>query len=192
MSEHSHDQFNAGAPVLSLSGLLRGTLIDTPQGARPIETIKMGDQVNTLDSGIQIVESISRQRAKGSGTSAPIRFAADACGNSETLLMAPQQRILVTGWLAELYFGVEEIFVEACSILNGGSVRREETTVMELINLGFATRHAVIANGAAVEGDLPHEAQAFECAMGPRDWQMKGPFSAPAATASRGHINLVS
>lgn len=190
MSEHSHDQFNAGAPVLLLSGLLRGTLVETLFGARSIETIKLGDEVNTMDGGVQVVKSIGRQRAKGSGNCAPIRFEKGACGNTETLLLAPHQRVLITGWLAELYFGEDQVFVEARSLLNGGSVRREEIAVMELINLGFDTPQAIFANGAAVESDLPHEDQGFECAMLPRSGQMGSYFTAPAATAASGRSIL--
>lgn len=170
MSEHFHEDFQAAAAVPSINGVLRGTLIETPEGGRAVETLKLGDRVATADHGTQTVTSLSRQKVKGTGPHAPVCIAAGAFGNLDTLLVAPQQRILITGWQAELYHGQEEALVEARSLVNGTSVCRIERPTIELFGLGFDDHQLIFANGAGVESDLPYRSQCFEQAIGARGW----------------------
>lgn len=90
-----------------------GTLIDTPDGPRAIETLTEGDLVETRDSGPQPILWVSRRHAPGDGDHAPIRIMAGALGNTRDLLVSPQHRMLIDGWRAELFFGTDEVLVAA-------------------------------------------------------------------------------
>jgi len=66
-----------------------GTLINTPQGRRPIEDICVGDFIETADHGPQVVRWVGARKIAGKGRFAPIRFAAGALGNDRPMLLSP-------------------------------------------------------------------------------------------------------
>lgn len=80
----------------------KGSLIDTPQGARPIEELRVGDLVLTKDHGPQPLRWIGRTDLSAldlllSPRLRPIRLRADAAGAGlphQDLLLSPQHRIL--------------------------------------------------------------------------------------------------
>lgn len=80
-----------------------GTLIDTPDGPRPVETLQVGDLVTTLDHGPQPVRWIRSgdQPLEAAETDAkPVLIAAGALGGklpAQDLIVSPQHRILVGG-----------------------------------------------------------------------------------------------
>lgn len=60
--EDGNGYFNTGGTDLnSPVCFAAGTLIDTPQGAKPIETLRIGDEVLTKDSGAQKIVWIGTQ-----------------------------------------------------------------------------------------------------------------------------------
>ena len=78
---------------------LKGTLIDTATGPRPVETLRPGDMVETLDSGMKPIRFISCRRYKfkmGPHKMKPIRIRPNALGPQtpiHELLVSPQHRI---------------------------------------------------------------------------------------------------
>src|SRR5690606_23050660 len=54
--------FNAGIFETDIVCFTRGTLIDCADGARPVETLRVGDLVQTLDRGLQPIRWIASRR----------------------------------------------------------------------------------------------------------------------------------
>ncbi|WGH77955.1 Hint domain-containing protein [Jannaschia ovalis] len=133
----------------------RGTLIDTPRGARAIETLREGDLVLTRDAGPQPLDWVGARNILADRTQAPVRFAPGTIGNARALRVSPQHRILVSGWRAQLLFGEEEVLVPAKALVDGAGVVQEGTGPVNYFHL-LTPHHAVIfAEGAEAETFLP-------------------------------------
>ncbi|MDZ4095206.1 MAG: Hint domain-containing protein [Paracoccaceae bacterium] len=132
-----------------------GTLIETAQGARPIETLLPGDLIPTRDNGLQPVIWIGRQSVAGRGDLAPIRFAPGAMGNHRALRVSPQHRMLLVGWRAELYLGQDEVLVAAKHLVNADTIHRAPCDRVEYCHLLFARHEIILAEGVPSESFHP-------------------------------------
>lgn len=131
---------------------VKGTLIETPDGPRPIETLIEADLVVTKDAGPQPVRMVCHRVSDATGDHAPIRIRKGVIGNSRDLLVSPQHRVLVTGWWAELYFGEEEVLIAAkhlVGIFEG--VRVEPRRVVDYYHLILGDHHLLVSEGAISE-----------------------------------------
>ncbi|WP_420585470.1 Hint domain-containing protein [Ruegeria sp.] len=135
-----------------------GTLIDTPTGPRPVEALKPGDLVTTVDNGAQPLMWVGRTTVQAQGKLAPIRFAAGVLGLDSDLIVSPQHRMLVSDWRAPYLFGHAEVLIAAHCLVNGDSVVRVEGGTVDYIHLLFARHEIVIANGARSESYYPGHA----------------------------------
>ena len=129
-----------------------GTMIETPKGARPIEDLQEGDIVHTADAGLQRVRMVCRRVCDASGPYAPIRIAKGVIGNRRDLLVSPQHRVQLTGWVAELYFGEDEVLIAAkhlVNVLKGVTVEYGRT--VEYIHVILDGHHLLITEGAVTE-----------------------------------------
>jgi len=144
-----------------------GTLVDTPDGPRPIEHIRPGDFVLTRDSGPQPVRWVGSRRISGARLFAtpelrPVRIRAGAFDTDRPvadLVVSPRHRILLRGAAARLLFNEAEVLVAAADLVNDRSVLIDhslrETTYLHLL----LDRHEIIrANGIEAESFLPDEA----------------------------------
>lgn len=132
-----------------------GTMIATPFGARPIESLRPGDLVLTRDHGAQPLRWIGSSAVQGTGLLAPIEFATGAFGNDQPLRVSPQHRMLYEGGLATLYFDAREVMVPAKHLVNGGTIREVPCERLRYIHLLFDHHEVVYANGAASESFHP-------------------------------------
>ncbi|RYG91233.1 Hint domain-containing protein [Loktanella sp. IMCC34160] len=133
-----------------------GTLIDTPQGPRPIETLQEGDLVLTRDNGPQPILWISRRRADGSGDHAPIRIGKGVIGNDRDLLVSPQHRVMIDGWRAELLYGQDEVLVAAKHLVGvHDQVHVDRRREVEYIHLLLDGHHLIWSEGALTESFDP-------------------------------------
>ncbi len=141
-----------------------GTLLLTPHGARPIETLREGDLVQTRDSGAQEIRWTGSRRMSGARLYAmphlrPVRFRSGALGRGRPdgdLLVSPQHRMLVKGAAARSLFNADEVLVAAEDLIDGQSVlidtQIREVTYHHLL----LERHEVIfANGLETESFHP-------------------------------------
>ena len=129
-----------------------GTLIETPDGPRPIETLTEADLVITKDAGPQPVQMVCHRATDATGDHAPIRFRKGVIGNSRDLLVSPQHRVLVTGWWAELFFGEDEVLIAAkhlVGVFEGICV--EPQRVVDYYHLILSDHHLLISEGAISE-----------------------------------------
>ncbi|KMW59570.1 Alkaline phosphatase [Candidatus Rhodobacter oscarellae] len=144
----------------SVPCFVSGTLIDTPDGKTPIETLKVGDKVITADNGPQTIRWIG---AKQLGPEAltenpnlrPIRIAAGCLGNGlpeSDLVVSPQHRVLLQSNIVERVFGSKEVLVAAKKLLSlpGVSVD-EEMESLTYWHILLDQHEVVLANGAQTE-----------------------------------------
>ncbi len=109
-----------------------GTLIETPAGPRPVDGLRPGDLVLTLDDGPQPVLRVGRRRLCLADLMAdpglqPVEIAADALGPGlpdRAVRVSPQHRVLFAGAICELLFGAEEVLVPALQLVGQGRARQ--------------------------------------------------------------------
>jgi hypothetical protein len=141
-----------------------GTRLLTPEGARPIETLREGDLVQTRDNGVQEVLWTGSRRMTGARLYAmphlrPIRFRAGAFGTGRPdgdLLVSPQHRMLVRGPAARALFNAEEVLVAAEDLVNDASITVDTTLREVTYHHLLLDRHDIlIANGVETESFHP-------------------------------------
>lgn len=128
-----------------------GTLIETAAGARPVETLRPGDLVRTLDNGLQPVRWAGTRTVPGAGPLAPVRITAGTLGNDADLLVSQQHRILLRGWRAEMHFGQHEVLVAAKHLVNGKTIRLLPCHQITYAHLAFDRHEIIIAAGIHCE-----------------------------------------
>jgi len=135
-----------------------GTLIDTANGTCLIENLKVGDMIPTRDHGLQPILWIGKQLVNGAEKFAPVRFSKGAIGNSQELLVSPNHRVLISDWRAEMFFGEDEVLVEAKHLINNDSIRFEKCETVEYYHLLFADHEIIKASGVPSESYFPGHA----------------------------------
>ena len=133
----------------------RGTRIETPYGPRPVESLKAGDLILTMDHGPQPLRWIGSREVPAVGAFAPIAFAAGALGNSGPLVVSPQHRMLMQDWRAQVLFDAEQVFTAATHLVNGDTIRRVEGGTVEYFHMMFDGHEVVYAEGAPSESLYP-------------------------------------
>lgn len=132
-----------------------GTLIATPDGARPVETLEAGDLVLTRDNGPRPIVWTGRRTITGDAAFAPVRIAAGTLGNRRDLLVSPQHRMLVRGWRAELHAGLDEVLVAAAHLVNAVTITREPMPEVTYLHLMLDRHEILFAEGAETESMDP-------------------------------------
>lgn len=135
-----------------------GTMIETPDGPRPIEALKIGDPVETRDDGPQPLVWIGARTLPGLGKFAPIEFAPDSIGNDAVLRVSPQHRVLVEDYRAAMYFGEDEVIVAADFLVNGDTIVQRNMQQVTYYHLLFADHQLVRAAGVWSESFHPGRA----------------------------------
>lgn len=130
---------------------LAGTLIDTPAGRCPIETLCVGDLVNTQDHGPQVVRWTGSRPAIATGRFAPVTIAAGTLGAIAPLQVSQQHRMLIRSARAELLFGAAEVFVPAAHLTDGARICLSPGGVVTYLHLLLDRHEVIFANGVACE-----------------------------------------
>ena len=128
---------------------MAGTAIATPNGARAVETLAIGDNVVTADGTVQPVKWIGRQTIATHFADPlrvnPIRVRAGALGDNlpvRDLLISPDHALLVDG-----------VLVQAAALVNGLSIVRETPAETGFIyyHVELADHSLILAEGVAAE-----------------------------------------
>jgi hypothetical protein len=138
--------------VICLAG---GTLVATPAGPRPIESLARGDLVETRDAGAIPIRWIGSRRVVGRGALAPVRIRRGALGNRRDLWVSPNHRMLLTGARAEILFGEAEVLVAAKHLVNDGTIRVVPRPAIDYFHLMFDDHQIIFAEGCATESLYP-------------------------------------
>ncbi|MWD29517.1 type I secretion protein [Aquicoccus sp. SCR17] len=129
-----------------------GTMILTPTGERPVESLRPGDLIMTRDAGAQPLRWTGRRRVPAEGNLAPVRLEPAALqGARRALAVSPQHRFLLTGYRAELLFGEPEVLIPAKHLIDGRHVTQEAGGEVTYLHLMFDRHHVIYAEGAPTE-----------------------------------------
>ncbi|WP_116081884.1 Hint domain-containing protein [Tropicimonas sp. IMCC34011] len=131
-----------------------GTLIDTPDGPRRVETLAIGDLVTTRDNGAQPVLWAGSRRVTGRGKLAPVLIEAGALGNDRALVVSAQHRILLSDARAPLLFDDGEVLVPALALVNGTTIRRISLPEVTYCHIALENHEILTAEGIACESLL--------------------------------------
>ncbi|MEO0668221.1 MAG: Hint domain-containing protein [Pseudomonadota bacterium] len=169
-----------------------GTRIDTPDGARLVETLRAGDMVLTGTMGAQPIRWAGASTVMAQGDLAPIVITRGTLGNDHDLVVSAQHAILLSDWRAELLFGQDEVLVRAKDLLGMDGVYRHTGGLITYCHVLMDRHHVVRAHGVwsetlypgtvALEAVSP-AAQAEIAALFP-DIAAYGPTAAPCLRGS--------
>lgn len=141
-----------------------GTLIETPDGPRPVEDLRPGDLVLTADDGPQPLRWVGQRRVGWHEMARdprlrPVTIAVGAFGPGlprRELSVSRQHRILRSGWACDLHFALPEVLVPAHRLVNGSTVRQDlpagDVTYVHIL----CDRHQIVtAEGLPSESFYP-------------------------------------
>ncbi|KMW58357.1 hemolysin-type calcium binding protein [Candidatus Rhodobacter oscarellae] len=151
-----------GAQALSAAGIpcfTEGTLIRTPKGDVPIESLKVGDLVLTKDNGAMPLRWVGKRRLERRELKlfpehSPVFIPTGVSGNYAPLLVSPLHGLLISnglpGWGA---FARAKHLAEAPGPVRVAHGKKRVT----YIHLMFDAHQVIYANGAAAESFYPGE-----------------------------------
>ncbi len=122
-----------GDPSPIIICFAKGTEIETSNGVRAIETLRIGDLVHTIDAGYVPLKWLGQSDVEASEMQLwknliPVRVKPNAFGPgcpTKDIVLSPNHRVLVKGAQAELYFGEDEVLVAIKALINGTTVQQE-------------------------------------------------------------------
>lgn len=132
-----------------------GTMIQTADGLRAVETLTPGDMVMTRDDGLQPVRWIGQRTVAATGKLAPIRIEANVLGTHGALMLSPLHRVLIKDAVAELLFGEDEVLVAARDLVNDRTIRPVEGGEVTYVHVMFDQHQVIYSEGLATESFLP-------------------------------------
>ncbi len=140
-----------------------GTMIRTADGDRAIETLKIGDMVETKDGGLQPIawigsRDISAEVLDQNDNLRPVLIRQGAMGNGlprRDLLVSPQHRMLVDNASVQLWLGEEEVLVKAKDMTHRPGIDTADVDSVTYIHLMFEEHQLVLADGAWSESFQP-------------------------------------
>lgn len=144
-----------GAGDTGIACFVAGTLLDTPNGPRAIETLDVGDMVTTHDNGPRPVRWIGQRTVSALGEFAPICFQKGAHGVTRPVLVSPQHRVLVSGWQVELHCGEDEVLVPAKALVDGETVIQAPRGAVTYVHLLFEEHEILRSSGLMSESYFP-------------------------------------
>jgi hypothetical protein len=143
-----------GIDNIAIACFVRGTLIRTPHGEIPVETLAIGDEILTHDRGTQPVKWIGRRAFSArfvteTSPVVPVLVRANALGDGipyRDLFISPEHALFFDG-----------VLVPAGSLVNGHSIIRELSgDVVEYFHIEVEGQAIVLANGAPAETYVNH------------------------------------
>ena len=149
-----------GLSVFTVPCFTPGTMIETPFGPRPVETLVAGDLVLTRDQGPRALRYVARrylspETLAGAPHLMPVTIPRGALGGGlplEDLVVSPQHRMVLGGMRARVMYGLEEALAPAVGLGTAG-VRCGRG--VEYLHLVFECHQVITANGAATESFYP-------------------------------------
>ncbi|MFK7751146.1 MAG: Hint domain-containing protein [Sedimentitalea sp.] len=149
-----------GTPYGELVCFARGTLILTPNGQVPVENLRLGDAVLTLDNGVQpIIWKASRTVLFPGLDDLPVRVKADAFGAGQPfadLCVSPRHHLLQRDAINRLLFDAPEVLIAARECVDGQNIRQDaNVALVQFHHFMFASHDLVWANGLPAESFYP-------------------------------------
>ncbi|WP_055085077.1 Hint domain-containing protein [Jannaschia donghaensis] len=141
-----------------------GTMIDTPEGPRPVEDLYPGDRVTTRDNGPQDIVWVGLRRVSGARMFAmpalrPVRIRAGTFGTHGDLTLSPGHQILLSGDAPRALWNTPEVLVRAQHLIDDRRVTVDHgATDAHYLHILTARHEVLRANGMWCESFHPGEA----------------------------------
>lgn len=149
-----------GTPYGELVCFGRGTLIRTPAGDVPVETLQVGDRVVTLDEGAQpILWRAHRSVLFPTGDDLPVCVAPDTFGPGQPYadtLLSPRHGLLRRDAVYRMLFDTSEVLMAAQDCVDGVAVTRDTTArTVEYHHIMLPQHGLIWAHGMLSESFYP-------------------------------------
>ncbi|MGI3171423.1 Hint domain-containing protein [Pseudooceanicola sp. C21-150M6] len=140
-----------------------GTLIATPRGEVPVESLREGDRVITRDNGIQEIRWLGMKDLAGrellkAEHLQPVLIQKGSLGYGlpeRDMLVSPNHRVLVNNDKTALYFEEREVLVAAKHLTGLAGVNRVETARTTYVHFMFDQHEVVLSDGSWTESFQP-------------------------------------
>ena len=142
-----------------------GTLIATPKGERPVDTLIAGDKVITRDNGIQEIRWLGGRKLDPDAMLKanhiqPILIRRGALGGGlpeRDMLVSPNHRVLVSNDKTTLFFNENEVLVAAKHLTGLPGVELADLPSVTYVHLIFDQHQVVLSDGAWTESFQPDD-----------------------------------
>ena len=129
------------------TGMLEGTFISTPNGAKPVEALLPGDTILGTDGNAVHVRNVLETPK----TSSALVFRAPYFGLEQDMTVAENQHIVIRSDIAEYLFDAAEVLVPAWAFKNGSRVvYKELPSKARLFQPQLARPASVLSGGCAL------------------------------------------
>jgi hypothetical protein len=123
---------------------VQGALIATTRGPVPVENVRVGDLVQTLDHGFQPVRWHGARAVRSEGAMAAVRIPAGVFGSHGGAAVSPQHRLRLSGWRAEHFLGAADALVKARHLVKLGVLRQDTSGAGVVYHHLLFDRHEII------------------------------------------------
>ncbi len=144
--------------------LCRGTMVDTPEGPRRVENLRVGDLVSTADGEPMPLQWIGSRKISSYELAIrpelrPIRISKNALEHgvpTRDLFVSPNHNVLVRDWRAQLLFSENEVLVPAKALVNNANIVQDMTVSnTEYFHLLCESHQIIWTDGAPTESFFP-------------------------------------
>jgi serralysin len=140
-----------------------GAQVATPQGARSVEELRVGDKVITRDNGIQEIRWVGAKSLDLNGLKAaphlrPVLIRKGSLGDGlpeRDMMVSPNHRMLVANERTSLYFDEREVLVSAKHLVDNKGVAQVDMLGTTYIHFMFDQHEVVLADGTWTESFQP-------------------------------------
>jgi len=132
-------------------GMLAASLVETPQGWRPVGSLTRGQRVETWDGDLATVLRVERQQLWPTEDGAMIHLPAAALGGCSDLWLLPEQLVMLRAPVIRDVLDAEGALVRATDLVGFRGTRRQALIrPVEMVSLHFADDELVYVNSAAL------------------------------------------
>ena len=139
-------------PVGPMPGLTGRTHVLTAHGEVPANRIKRGDMIKTARGNLVPVLQAVQRTVPARGSFRPVRLRAPYFGLQRDVVVAPQQKLVMSGTQVEYMFGKEAVLVPALQLVNGVSAHYAQgPDLVTYRGLLLPDHETVLASGCPIE-----------------------------------------
>lgn len=139
-------------PIGPMPGICPKTPVQTPEGMKPIGTLKRGDLVTSLNGDAIPVLQVLRKTVPARGSFQPIRLRAPYFALTQDVVLTPEARLVVGGTQVEYLFGSDSVLVPVKHLTSAESARYEDGhKLVTYVQLLLPDHEPILAGGTAIE-----------------------------------------
>ena len=137
------------APVIG--GIVAGTLVETETGWTPVEALRIGTRVHTLDGGLTRILALDRRSLAAEAENALIHVPGGLCDACSDLMLVPGQHVLIDTLGDREHGHAPFLLVPAGALTSDPLVHRNVPDLkVEVITPLFAEEEVVFANSGVL------------------------------------------